>query len=316
MSTHTLDASRPAIEPIGLTRWRAWGTSVTLGVQPARALGAARAILRQEIDDIDRTCSRFREDSEVSGLARSDGSAVRVSRLLFEAIDTACLAAARTGGAVDPTVGAALSTLGYDRDFDLVAAERGDLARVPQPCPGWEAVALDRASRRVTLPAGVLLDLGATAKALCADHAVRRIAGATGAGVLVDLGGDVAIAGPTPDGGWRIAVVEDARSEHQGSDHVVSVQAGGIASSGTAVRVWNRGDHALHHIIDPATGWPAPAFWRLATVAAATCVDANTASTAAIVWGDDAPRRLKALGLPSRLVHRDGTVLTLGGWPA
>jgi thiamine biosynthesis lipoprotein len=71
----------------------------------------------------------------------------------------------------------------------------------------------------------------------------------------------------------------------------------------------------MHHIVDPATGRPAQVVWRTATVAAATCVDANTASTAAIIRGERSPAWLSSLGLPARLVRPDGSTMLLNGWP-
>jgi len=55
--------------------------------------------------------------------------------------------------------------------------------------------------------------------------------------------------------------------------------------------------------------------WRAASVAAATCVDANTASTAAILRGEPAAAWLAGLGLPARLVRHDGAAVTVAGWP-
>jgi thiamine biosynthesis lipoprotein len=96
---------------------------------------------------------------------------------------------------------------------------------------------------------------------------------------------------------------------------VVTVHGGGLATSGTTVRAWRRGGRTRHHIIDPATGDSAPAIWRTATVAAASCADANTATTAAIVLGERAPDWLRGTGLPARLVRADGSVCRLNGWP-
>jgi thiamine biosynthesis lipoprotein len=71
----------------------------------------------------------------------------------------------------------------------------------------------------------------------------------------------------------------------------------------------------VHHVIDPATGLPAAEAWRTVTVAAGTCLDANTASTAAIVRGADAAAWLDSLRLPARLVRTDGSVVCVAGWP-
>ena len=96
---------------------------------------------------------------------------------------------------------------------------------------------------------------------------------------------------------------------------VVHLHGGGLATSSTAVRRWRRGGRLLHHLLDPRTGLPAEPVWRTVTVTAATCVDANTASTAAIVRGRNAPAWLAELGLPSRLVDSAGTVHRVAGWP-
>jgi thiamine biosynthesis lipoprotein len=72
----------------------------------------------------------------------------------------------------------------------------------------------------------------------------------------------------------------------------------------------------MHHIIDPGTGAPVESMWRTVSVAAATCVDANIASTAALVRGSSCVARLAESGLPARLVAQDGRVLRVAGWPA
>lgn len=72
----------------------------------------------------------------------------------------------------------------------------------------------------------------------------------------------------------------------------------------------------MHHVVDPRTGQPAEEVWRTVSVAAASCVDANTASTAAVVQGVRAPEWLSRRELPARLVRGDGSVLCVGGWPA
>ncbi len=95
----------------------------------------------------------------------------------------------------------------------------------------------------------------------------------------------------------------------------MTITEGGLATSSVTVRAWASGGEQVHHIIDPATGRPARVCWRTVSVAAGTCTDANTASTAAIVRGPAAPGWLRAAGLPARLVRPDGTVVTTAGWP-
>ena len=97
---------------------------------------------------------------------------------------------------------------------------------------------------------------------------------------------------------------------------MVAIHAGGLATSSTAARRWRRGGDVLHHILDPRTGLPAAPVWRTVSVSAASCTDANIASTAAIIRGRAAPAWLTGLGLPARLVDEAGRVRTIGGWPA
>jgi thiamine biosynthesis lipoprotein len=131
----------------------------------------------------------------------------------------------------------------------------------------------------------------------------------------VNLGGDLALAGRAPTGGWRIAIGDDHLAAERDPAVVVAVTSGGLATSSTTRRRWRRGDRIVHHLVDPRTGDAVAPFWRTASVAAASCVDANTASTAAIVLGAAAPGWLGERAMPARLVAVDGRVVTVAGWP-
>ena len=104
--------------------WRALGTGVQVIVTDGGQLAAARAMLEADLAAVDLACSRFRPDSEIVALDRAMGGRgrrpVTVSPLLAEAIAVALRAARLTDGDVDPTVGAAMNAVGYDRDFSLV----------------------------------------------------------------------------------------------------------------------------------------------------------------------------------------------------
>ena len=96
----------------------------------------------------------------------------------------------------------------------------------------------------------------------------------------------------------------------------VEVSSGGLATSTTLARRWAVGDREAHHLLDPRTGQPTDGPWRTATVAAASALEANVASTAAVVLGEHAEAWLAARRLPARLVATDGGVRTVAGWPA
>lgn len=292
----------------------ALGTTAALLVADERELGVAREILELEIDAIDRSCSRFRPDSELTRVNTAGGDSTVVSDAFLEALGVALRAARLTDGLVDPTIGTAMRTLGYDRDFAALDRNGPPLRVTVQRVSGWTAIEVDAARSTVRVPAGVELDFGATAKALCVDRAACAIGRET-AGALVGIGGDLAVAGARSDG-WRVMVTDDHAAPPDGEGQHIRIWSGGLATSGTTVRRWVRGDRALHHVVDPATGMPAVEHWRTVSVTAASCVDANIASTAALVMGARAPEWLVARGLPARLVAPDGTVTSVGGWPA
>lgn len=318
-------ATNPRVGPLSpiRARWSALGTGVELVVVgDERALERARIAVERELEAVDRACSRFRPDSDLSRLNRRSGEAVAVSPLLIEATRLALRAARLTDGDVDPTIGAALELAGYDRDWALIesqpeldAAPRAHARVHVRVRPDWMAVKVDARRGTIRLPRGVKLDLGATAKAWAADRAARAAAKAGGCGALVSLGGDLATAGPCPAGGWRVHVTDDHRDGPDAPGQTIAIRTGAIATSSTRVRRWRRGGEPMHHIIDPATGAPARTPWRTASVAAADCADANIAATAAIVRGERAVAWLAQAGLPARLVANDGEAVAVGDWP-
>jgi thiamine biosynthesis lipoprotein len=324
------ELSSPAGDLTAFDAWTALGMLVQLVVTSPGRLWAARKLLEADLRALDLACSRFRPDSELVavGDAAQDASGpvtVAVSPLLAEAVAVALRAAWLTDGDLDPTVGGALADLGYDRDFAELAKpgqaapaddDAGDVS--VRVIPGWRSVRVDVGTGRLTVPAGVRLDLGATVKGWAADRAAARIVAVLGCGVLVSLGGDTAMAGEPPEGGWRIRVQDRTALPGvpaDGPSQVVTMRDGGLATSSTVARRWRRGGDVLHHILDPRTGLPAAPVWRTVSVAASTCADANTAATAAIIRGRQALPWLGGLGLPARLVGQDGVIHTVNAWP-
>jgi thiamine biosynthesis lipoprotein len=294
-------------------RFPVWGTTAALLVaEPAGVVVARRALLA-ELGAMGRACDRFRPGSDLSRLNAAGGRPVLVSALFRRTLAEALRVAEATEGRVDPTVGTALIGLGYDRDFGELPADGP--APDPRPAAGWHTVTVDTSRGTVRIPPGERLDLGAVAKAFAADRAAARAAEAAGCGVLVSLGGDIAAAGPAPGDGWHVGVSDDHRVAPDTAGQRVAISSGGLATSSVTVRRWRRGGAWMHHILDPADGRPVRSCWRTASVAAASCVDANGASTAALVLGEEAPDWLRDLALPGRLVRADGEVCTVAGWP-
>lgn len=316
----------------------ALGTTARLVVWPPQNLPALLAVVDAELALLDEQASRFRADSEISALHEAGAGSYLISDGLAEAVGIALAAARWTDGRCDPTVGAALISLGYDRDFSAIEPGQAGPPATGSAVPGWQSVRLS--GRTLTMPDGVRLDLGATAKGLGADRAARAaLAAAGGGGVLVSLGGDIAVAGRPPVGGWPVLIADEHRQTRAArnltaraapapgtvtpppaeADPAVAQQvrlpSGGLATSSVTCRQWMRAGQVMHHIVDPRSGLPAAGPWRTVSVAAASCAEANAASTAAIIAGDDAPGWLTAQGLPARLVGYDGTIVATRGWP-
>ncbi|WP_343984269.1 FAD:protein FMN transferase [Kribbella koreensis] len=291
--------------------WQAWSCTVRLTVDDPVVLGAASGALKALMDRVDKAASRFRPDSELSAVNTRAGSMVPVSRLLVDLVDVSLVAASNSGGAVDPTIGAAVVAAGYDSDIETVRTRLPKPAGRPVPAAGWQQVRLNRKIAMVGVPEGVSLDLGATAKAWTADRAALVLSKRHGCAVLVEIGGDLRAAG-TPAEPWVIRV-----AEREGEEGVaVTLAHGGLTTSTRTARAWQTPTDHAHHIIDPRTGRPADGRWRTASVWAPTAVRANTFSTALIATGEAALGRLTLAGHPARLIAGDGEVTELSGWPS
>lgn len=303
--------------------WTAWSCTVRLTVEDPLALERGCRDLKALMDRVDRAASRFRPDSELSRFNRHAGLMIPVSPLFAELIDVSLTAAEQTGGAVDPTVGAALIAAGYDTDITTLRTRTPATTPAAMPTPltppparaggveGWRRVRRTGWLGLAGVPKGVQLDLGATAKAWTADRAATEISARYGCAVLVELGGDLRAAG-RPDAPWQLDVAE----REGGPGTRVALRYGGLTTSTRTVRRWLTPYGEGHHVIDPRTGRPATGPWRTATVWAPTALLANTFSTAIVATGDPAVARLRLAAHPARLVDTDGTVRDIGAWPS
>ena len=294
----------------------AFGTTAVLVLTDPAAELTATSLLRERVRRVDLACSRFRDDSELVAANRRSGEVVELSSELHGFVRAALDAARATNGLVEPALGAELRAAGYDRTFILIAEREGWRFRQVACRRGlWREIELDDARRLLRVPRGVELDLGATAKARTADLAACEIAAATASGTLVSLGGDIAVAGPAPAGGWPVLVTERHDAVLDGPGDRVAVLEGGLATSSTSTRRWTTDRGQMHHVLDPRTGLPVDGMWRTVTVAAASCLDANVASTAALVLGADALPWLEQRGVHARLVAQTGAVMSTSAWP-
>lgn len=304
--------SRPALAAMD---FRAIGTANRIVATELSALPDAVTLAQRHLADLDAAVSRFRDDSEVSRLAAAaaqEPAGMRVSAMFVDYLLAGLRAARLTDGLVDPTVGSAVVAAGYDADLDVVRRRGLFIGADTAAVPGWQHIEVDPDTGQVNTPAGCLIDLGATAKAYAADRIAVLLGERLPGGFLVSLGGDIATAGTLPPDGWQIGV--------EGADgsilQLVSSTGQAFATSSTRLRTWTGVDGPRHHILDPRTGRPAVTRWAQVSCAAASALEANAASTAAVILDDAAPGWLTERGIPARLDALDGTVTTTPGWPA
>jgi len=276
--------------------------------EAAGALQRAVALLRRA----ERRLSRFDPRSDLSRINRRAGEPVRVGRLTRAVVAEALAAAHATGGLFDPTVLHAVQAAGYDRDFALLAKGGAVTADAPDvPRARFRAVEIDWQAGTVRVPVGAGLDLGGIAKGWLADAVVRRLRRYGAA--LADLGGDIAVAGRPPgEEAWQIEVA-DPWDESRALG-VLSLRAGGVATSGVLRRRWCTAAGPYHHIIDPRTGRPARTDLVQVTVAAPRAAAAEVAATAALLLGREKAATVLTLSgcLAGVLVDVHGTVTSVG----
>jgi len=264
------------------------GCEVVVGGATALEVAAVERLF----EALEAALSRFRPDSDLERLNRTEAKTVIVSPLLATALEDALRAAAATDGLVDPTIAAALEAAGYDRTFSEI--EPGP-AGEPVPAGRWREIRL--AGLFVCRPVGLRLDLNGVVKGRAVDDALALLEGDG----FVSAGGDLATRG-------ELVVALPAGD-------TVTLHAGALATSGVTTRAWERDSgNRAHHLIDPVTGSPADVRWECVTVCAATCLAADVAAKTAFLLGDDGPAWLERHGLQGRFLSPTDVVLA-GGWP-
>ena len=287
--------ARPVRDSVRLER--AWPVMGTLFRAVARAPDSTTAVsallaARDEVRRLDSLLSDYRDDSEVSRLARRAGTGrwTTLSRETATLLRASLRWAEATGGAFDPTVGPMVRAWGF----------RGPSPRVPSPVRrdsalglvGWWRVETRAGGREARLPRrGMALDFGAIGKGFALDRAVAAMRERGAEAGMLDLGGNVLVFGhgPGPRGGWPIGI-RNPRCPERVLGMVV-LDSGSVATSGDYERFFEEGGVRYGHILDPRTGRPSRGVLQV-TVAAPDGLAADALSTALFVMGPGAGRRL------------------------
>ncbi len=258
--------------------------------------GTARRWSDPAIDEVRRIeakYSRYRDDSITSAINRAAGrEAVQLDDETAALLDFAAQLHARSAGAFDVTSG----VLRRAWDFKAARLPRNEDIEALLPLVGWDRV--EREGARIRLPLrGMEIDFGGIGKEYAADRAAARMEELGARHGLVNLGGDVRIIGPHPDGAaWTIGV-QDPRGIGGAAIAALPVTAGAMATSGDYERYFEHDGRRYCHLLDPRTGWPV-AYWRSVSVVAPLCVLAGACATIAMLKPvDDAIAFLRGEGL-------------------
>jgi FAD:protein FMN transferase len=298
--------------------FRAMGTDCVVAATARRAdeSRARRALAagRDEVEACERVLSRFLAGSDLSRLNRAGGKWTAVDERLITVLRVALRAREETGGKFDPTILPALAAAGYDRSFELLDG------RPATPNHSWHPgaiVEIDRATSSARVEVGAAVDLGGLGKGFAASRSLlaMRAAWLELPGGLVDLGGDIAVWGATPEGGpWRLAIADPRLPGRELATVVIT--DGAVATSGRDQRRFGP-DGRLHHLIDPETGVPADSGPVAATVVGWEGGEVEAYATAlAITPVSEATACLRTHPhLSALLVSTEGRVVVIGDLP-
>ena len=288
------------------------GAACMVSVYADSAADDLARIAQARVELLEQSWSRFRETSELNRLNSLSGTGpVVVSADLLTLVWHMQRAWEITRGLFDPTMLSEIKAAGYDADYAAVIA-RGALAGVASWNSGsattqvrssaMGTVEIDLEASTVSLPAGVGLDPGAIGKGLAADIIANELMSAGAKGVLIDLGGDIVVAGFPEDSDAWVLAIEDERDPDNSdrepqlvrfaptvdlddSREAEEFETMGIATSSTLYRRWAGGTR--HHVLDPRTGQMADPQVVQATVWCGAGWLAEVSATAALLMKFD-----------------------------
>ena len=260
---------------------------------------------RRSVAALEYLWSRFLPDSDVSNI-NGTGDWVTVSPETITLFEHARSGWRLTGGAFDPTILPSLVANGYGDSHTAAPGQTMITDAVRGPAPGLGRVEIERAGNRIRLPEGIGFDPGGIGKGLAADLVATRLVDTGAVAAIVSIGGDVRVAGATPEG-WLVSVENPFAGDRPIAD--LAVRDGAVCTSSVRARTWIRDGRTMHHLIDPASGDPMDSPTMSATVIAGEAWFAEVL-TKAVIAADpvDALRFLESTGVEGIIVGVDRTV--------
>lgn len=303
----------------------AMDTAMVLTVYGEDAFRAANAA-EEEIYRLDSLLSRTNEASKVSLLNSAGGKMVPVGVALCDLIQTATTYTELTEGAFDITIAPVVSAWGFTTDhyqvpdpeeletlLTYVGMEHVHLSGKSSASSGYENASLDP---------GTQIDLGGIAKGYASDRLAAIFQEHEIPRALASLGGNVLAWGSKADGAaWRVGIQDpNAPSDPNAYVGILQLTDAFAVTSGSYERFFVQDGKTYHHIIDPATGYPAESGLVSVTVVADSDAGNGTMcdalSTALFVMGREEALdfwRSGACDFEMILVGQDGLVTVTAG---
>jgi thiamine biosynthesis lipoprotein len=273
-----------------------------VGMGRRRAEPLARAAIA-EVRRIEVKFSRYRARSIVSRINALAGTGQRlaVDAETAQLLDFAAQLHAASDGLFDITSGILRQAWDFrSRRIPSRAAIHALLPRI-----GWQQVHWKQ--QHIALPlAGMELDFGGFGKEYAADRAATLLQVRGVRHGLVNLGGDIRLAGPRPDGQPWVLAIQHPR-EPQKKLATMALADGALATSGDYERYFELDGVRYCHVLDPRSGWPVAA-WRSISVVAPACLAAGALTTVAMLKGAGAIDFLQAQNVGYLAVDAQGQV--------
>ena len=294
--------------------FRAMGTDVEITVVDADP--TLLAVARRRIADLEQRWSRFIDSSEVSRLNRAGGVPTRVSAETLALVMHAQEGFDLTGGRFDALQLRALERLGYIESFERLTSVSVPEVMRPVPVPtragAVARIEIDANASTVRIPAGCGFDPGGIGKGFAADLVAQELRALDAAGVCVNVGGDVRVAGAAPHGDTWIIAVRD-RADDQPVAHL-AVADGAVATTSRSRRRWRGPDGQVHHhIVDPATGSSAVTAVVHATAVASEGWRAEILAKVAFLDRAEGIALAERMGATAMVATENG-IVTGAGW--
>ncbi len=284
--------------------FQAMGTrcETQLYAKTADTAARASAAVQADVERLEALYSRYRDTSFLSQINRvaAAGGSIDVDAETAHLLDYAATCHAESGGLFDITSG----VLRRAWNFKSGALPEKQAVETLLQSVGWNKLRW-RSPHRLEFPQpGLELDFGGVVKEYAADRAATLCREHGAEHALVNLGGDIRVAGPHPDGSpWRIAIRDPRKAE--GVLQTLELFSGALASSGDYERCIEIDGLRYGHILNPLTGWPVR-HMAAVSVAADFCVVAGSAATIGMLLEEKGAEWLRQLGLPHVWVDVDG----------